>query len=91
MRDEKWFEWKFLKCPFKSDILCFEYDSQYVLAFFDKSNKNKKLNILYILQKKTYKKAKFLNSFKFGVVIIKLILFGIFLILTIQEVKFSHL
>ena len=59
LRDEKWFEWKFLKCPFKSDILCFEYDSQYVLAFFDKSNKNKKLNILYTTEKNLQKSKIF--------------------------------
>ena len=70
LRDEKWFEWKFLKCPFRSDILCFEYDSQYVLAFLDKLDKNNQLNILYTTEK-TYKKAKFLSLFKFGEVKIK--------------------
>tara|TARA_A100000164_G_C21829511_1_gene734557 strand:- start:116 stop:1072 length:957 start_codon:yes stop_codon:yes gene_type:complete len=59
LRDEKWFEWKFLKCPFKTDILCFDYNSQYVLAFFDKRKKSRRLNILYSTEKSLQKSKIF--------------------------------
>ena len=48
-----------LKCPFRSDILCFEYDSQYVLAFLDKLDKNNQLNILYTTEKNLQKSKIF--------------------------------
>ena len=45
-RDELWFDWRFLQCPFYEDLICFEYKNHYVIAqLFLKPTK--KINILY--------------------------------------------
>ena len=47
VRDETWFNWRFVQCPFLENILCFQYDDQFIFAqLFEGKNKGR-MNILY--------------------------------------------
>jgi len=47
VRDETWFNWRFVQCPFLENILCFQYDDQFIVAqLFEGKNKGR-MNILY--------------------------------------------
>ena len=47
IRDESWFEWRFLQCPFKENILCFQLDNQYIIAQLFKGKHKNRMHILY--------------------------------------------
>ena len=47
LRDEDWFKWRFLDCPYSSDIYEFEYNDDIVVAHVYKTINQKRLNILY--------------------------------------------
>ena len=47
LRDANWFEWRFLQCPFLEDILCFQYNDQFILAQLFKGKNKGRMNILY--------------------------------------------
>jgi len=46
-RDENWFKWRFLECPYKNEILEFNYDKEIMLCRLFNSHNYKRLNILY--------------------------------------------
>ena len=46
-RDENWFNWRLLECPFLSDIICFELDGEYLIGHIFKRGNYKIMNIIY--------------------------------------------
>lgn len=54
IRDESWFKWRILDCPYKKDILVFSYNGEYLIAHIKKKNNLKILNIIY--------SSKFINQ-----------------------------
>ena len=47
VRDESWFNWRFIECPFLKNILCFQYDDQFVVAQIFEGKNKWRMNILY--------------------------------------------
>ena len=47
IRDENWFEWRLIKCPYKEDIHLFEYEDDVLVAHFIKKNNLNRLNVIY--------------------------------------------
>lgn len=47
IRDENWFEWRFINCPYSSEIFEFECNQELVIAHIYKKDNKKRLNILY--------------------------------------------
>ena len=48
IRDEEWFNWRLIECPFKQEIFLFENNNNYVIAHIFNSNNLKRLNIIYL-------------------------------------------
>jgi len=48
VRDEKWFKWRLIECPYSSEIYEFKFDQDIVVGHISKSNNLTRLNILYI-------------------------------------------
>ena len=46
MRDESWFKWRVNECPYKDDILLFNYKNNYLITH---TLKKKNLNVLNII------------------------------------------
>tara|TARA_B100001123_G_C15240529_1_gene998909 strand:+ start:601 stop:1632 length:1032 start_codon:yes stop_codon:yes gene_type:complete len=46
-RDESWFNWRLLECPFNENIHFFEYKQNFAIVSVYMSNKIKRLNILF--------------------------------------------
>jgi hypothetical protein len=47
IRDENWFKWRILDCPYKKDIHIFNSHKNYLIAHIKKTNNLKILNIIY--------------------------------------------
>ena len=47
VRDEDWFKWRFIDCPYALEIFKFEFDSDLIIGHIFKLNNKKRLNILY--------------------------------------------
>jgi len=47
IRDENWFKWRVLDCPYKKDILIFSHNEEYVIGHILKKNGFKRLNIIF--------------------------------------------
>ena len=47
VRDENWFEWRLIKCPYKENIHLFEYENDILVAHSIKKDNLKRLNVLY--------------------------------------------
>ena len=47
IRDEKWLHWRLIECPYKKDILFFEYKNNFAIVHIFLIENIKKLNILY--------------------------------------------
>jgi hypothetical protein len=47
LRDEDWFIWRFLDCPYNENIYYFEYENNFSIVHIFKTNNIKRLNILY--------------------------------------------
>ena len=47
VRDEEWFKWRLIECPYNSDIYEFNYNQDVFICHIFKSNNLKRLNILY--------------------------------------------
>ena len=47
LRDEEWFKWRFLDCPYNKNIYYFEYENNYAIVHLFKRDYIKRLNILY--------------------------------------------
>ena len=48
VRDENWFKWRVLNCPYKKNILIFGYKDINIITELKTKNKLKFLNIIYI-------------------------------------------
>ncbi len=47
VRDENWFKWRLLDCPYKKNILVFRHDNNYILTSVKVKKRFKILNIIY--------------------------------------------
>jgi len=47
VRDENWFEWRLIKCPYKENIHLFEYENDILVAHSFYKNNLKRLNVIY--------------------------------------------
>ena len=47
VRDENWFEWRLIKCPYKENIHLFEYENDILVAHSIKKDNLKRLNVVY--------------------------------------------
>jgi len=61
IRDENWFEWRLIKCPYKEDIFLFKYENDFLITHTLKKNNLKRLNVIYC---STDKNSKILNLLK---------------------------
>ena len=46
-RDEKWFYWRLIQCPYKKDIYFFKHNNNFAIVHFYNSKNIKRLNILF--------------------------------------------
>ena len=46
-RDEKWFHWRLIQCPYKKDIYFFKHNNNFAIVHFYNSKNIKRLNILF--------------------------------------------
>ena len=46
-RDEKWFHWRLIQCPYKKDIYFFKHNNNFVIVHFYNAKNIKRLNILF--------------------------------------------
>ena len=53
IRDEEWFNWRLIECPFKREIFLFENNNNYIIAHIFNSNNLKRLNIVYLHSEKS--------------------------------------
>ena len=51
VRDENWFEWRLIKCPYKENIHLFEYENDILVAHSFYKNNLKRLNVIYCTSK----------------------------------------
>lgn len=49
VRDENWFTWRLMDCPYKENIRVFECDDNYIIVNIYKYKNLKRLNIIYYL------------------------------------------
>lgn len=47
LRDSSWLKWRLLDCPYKENLIMFEYESEFLFANIINKNNQKKLNIIY--------------------------------------------
>ena len=47
LRDEDWFKWRLLECPYKNDLVYFEDKNEFVVGHIFLQDKIKRLNIIY--------------------------------------------
>jgi len=47
IRDESWFKWRILDCPYKKDIFIFHYKNKYLIAHILKKKNLKRMNIIF--------------------------------------------
>jgi len=47
IRDEKWFYWRLMECPYKKNLYFFEHKNNFAIVNIYSNNKIKRLNILY--------------------------------------------
>ena len=47
MRDEDWFKWRFIDCPYALEIFKFEFNNDLIVGHIFQINNEKRLNILY--------------------------------------------
>ena len=47
IRDESWFKWRILDCPYVKDIFIFHYKKKYLIGHILKKNNLKRLNIIF--------------------------------------------
>ena len=47
VRDEDWFKWRFIDCPYALEIFKFEFNNDLIVGHIFKINNEKRLNILY--------------------------------------------
>ena len=47
IRDEKWFHWRLMECPYKDNLFFFEYKNNFSIAHIYKVKKINRINILY--------------------------------------------
>jgi len=47
VRDENWFRWRILECPYKKNIFIFSYDNNYFIINIKNKNNLRILNLLY--------------------------------------------
>jgi len=62
IRDESWFEWRLIKCPYKEDVYLFQYENDFIIAHSLKKNNLKRLNLIYCstnFNSKIFKMIKF--------------------------------
>ena len=52
IRDENWFKWRLLDCPYREELFFFENDGDYLVAHIFNHKNLKRLNILYTFCKK---------------------------------------
>tara|TARA_Y100001970_G_C14224025_1_gene854454 strand:- start:94 stop:1029 length:936 start_codon:yes stop_codon:yes gene_type:complete len=51
VRNEEWFKWRLLECPYKKDILIFEYENEYLLGHIYNKENFKRMNVLFSTKK----------------------------------------
>ena len=47
VRDESWFKWRILECPYIKDIIIFRYKNKYLIGHILKKNSLKRINIIF--------------------------------------------
>ena len=47
IRDESWFRWRLADCPFKTDLLYFENNYEFIVGHIFFQNRVKRLNVIY--------------------------------------------
>jgi len=47
IRDESWFQWRLGECPYKTDLLYFENNDEFIIGHIFFQNRVKRLNIIY--------------------------------------------
>tara|TARA_B100000780_G_C21122273_1_gene454705 strand:- start:1009 stop:1962 length:954 start_codon:yes stop_codon:yes gene_type:complete len=55
LRDENWFRWRVLNCPYKKNITIFCYEGEFLIAHIFKKNKLKRMNIIFSTHKTSNK------------------------------------
>ena len=53
IRDEEWFNWRLIECPFKKEFFLFENNNNYLIAHIFSLNNLKRLNIIYFHSEKS--------------------------------------
>jgi len=51
LRNEDWFDWRFLQCPFIEDLTCFQYENQFIIAQTFREKNKDRIHILYSTEK----------------------------------------
>jgi len=47
VRDENWFKWRIIDCPYKKNIFILRYKEKYIVIHILKKNNLKRLNIIF--------------------------------------------
>jgi len=47
VRDESWFKWRILDCPYIKDIYIYRYQKEFLIGHIQKKNSLKKMNIIF--------------------------------------------
>ena len=63
IRDENWFKWRILNCPYKKDIYIFNFKGNFIVVHMKLKNNLKILSIVYSSQPITSSIIKFFSKF----------------------------
>ena len=65
VRDENWFEWRLIKCPYKENIHLFEYENDILVAHSIQKDNLKRLNVVYCTSNSNSEIFKLLRLWSF--------------------------
>ena len=63
IRDENWFKWRILECPYKKNIFIFSFENNYYIANIKNKNNFKILNLIYSTVPVNEEILKLFNTF----------------------------